>query len=85
MPEQPLTHGLKFILAVPGRRYGDFVDLLEPIHSKLCANAPEEVLGETIWNKLRLILAHDPVVAKDATTKRDPLCQTRCRLQIYGG
>lgn len=62
---------LEFILAVPGRRYGDFVDLLEPIHSKLCANAPEEVLGETIWNKLRLIVAHDPVVAKEATTQRD--------------
>ena len=62
---------LEFILAVPGRRYGDFVELLEPIHSKLCANATEEVLGETIWNKLRLIVAHDPVVAKEATTKRD--------------
>ena len=62
---------LEFILAVPGRRYGDFVELLEPIHSKLCANATEEVLGETIWNKLRLIVAHDAVVAKEATTKRD--------------
>jgi hypothetical protein len=30
---------------VPGRRYGDFVELLEPIHSKLCANAKEEVLA----------------------------------------
>ena len=62
---------LEFILAVPGRRYGDFVELLEPIHSKLCANAKEEVLGETVWNKLRLIVAHDPVVAKEATAKRD--------------
>jgi transposase len=62
---------LEFILAVPGRRYGDFVELLEPIHSRHCANAKEEVLGETIWNKLRLIVAHDPVVAKEATAKRD--------------
>ncbi len=65
---------LEFILAVPGRRYADFVELLAPIHSKLCANAKEEddeVLGETTWNKLRLIVAHDPVVAKEATTKRD--------------
>jgi transposase len=62
---------LEFILAVPGRRYGDFVDLLEPIHSKQCAGAKEEVLGETAWNKLRLIVAHDPLVAKEATAKRD--------------
>jgi transposase len=48
---------LEFILAVPGRRYGDFVELLEPIHSKLCAKAEKEVLGETVWNKLRLIVA----------------------------
>ena len=65
---------LEFILAVPGRRYADFVELLEPLHAQLCAKAKEkddEVLGETIWNKLRLIVAHDPVVAKDATAKRD--------------
>jgi transposase len=64
---------LEFILAVPGRRYGDFVELLEPIHSQLCANAKEEVLSETVWNKLRLIVAHDPLVAKEATAKRDAL------------
>jgi transposase len=62
---------LEFILAVPGRRYADFVELLEPLHAQLCAKAKEEVLGETIWNKLRLIVAHDPVVARDATAKRD--------------
>ena len=62
---------LEFILAVPGRRYGDFVELLEPIHSRQCADAKEEVLGETTWNKLRLIVAHDPLVAKEATAKRD--------------
>jgi transposase len=62
---------LEFILAVPGRRYGDFVELLAPIHSQLCAKAEKEVLGETAWNKLRLIVAHDPLVAKEATAKRD--------------
>lgn len=62
---------LEFILAVPGRRYGDFVELLEPIHAQQCAKAEREVLGETAWNKLRLIVAHDPLVAKEATTKRD--------------
>ena len=62
---------LEFILAVPGRRYGDFVELLEPIHWQLCVQAKEEVLGETVWNKLRLIVAHDPLVAQEATAKRD--------------
>ena len=62
---------LEFILAVPRRRYGDFVELLEPIHSQLCVQAKEEVLGETAWNKLRLIVAHDPLVAQEATAKRD--------------
>ena len=62
---------LEFILAVPGRRYGDFVDLLEPLHSSQCASAKKEVLGEVTWNKLRLVIAHDPEVAKDAGTKRD--------------
>ena len=62
---------LEFILAVPGRRYGDFVDLLEPIHAQQCAKAEQEVLGETAWNRLRLIVAHDPLVAKEATAKRD--------------
>ena len=62
---------LEFILAVPGRRYGDFAQLLEPLHTKLCAKAKEEVLGETAWNKLRLIVAHDPVASQEATAKRD--------------
>ena len=79
---------LEFILAVPGRRYADFVELLAPIHSKLCANAKEEddeVLGETTWNKLRLIVAHDPVVAKEATTKRDTGMKARGRKLSDGG
>jgi transposase len=67
----PGGNKLEFILAVPGRRYGDFVDLLEPFHSKLSLPAKEEVLGEVAWNKLRLIMAHDPVVAQAAGVKRD--------------
>ena len=62
---------LEFILAVPGRRYGDFVDLLEPFHSERCLLAKEEIMGEACWNKLRLIIAHDPQVSLDAGAKRD--------------
>lgn len=62
---------LEFILAVPGRRYGDFVELLAAFHSAQCVNAKQEVLGEVSWNKLRLIIAHDPQVALEAGAKRD--------------
>ena len=66
---------LEFILAVPGRRYGDFVELLAPFHAAQCAQARQEVLGEVSWNKLRLIIAHDPRVALDAGAKRDSRIQ----------
>ena len=67
---------LEFILAVPGRRYGDFVDLLAPLHAAQCADAKQEVLGEASWNQLRLIVAHDPQAAAEAGTKRDRVIQT---------
>jgi len=69
--ELPGGNKLEFILAVPGRRYGDFCDLLEAFHAEQCLPAKEEVLGETHWNKLRLIIAHDPQVSLDAGAKRD--------------
>jgi transposase len=67
----PGGNKLEFILAVPGRRYGDFVELLEPFHSAQCLPAKDEVLGEVVWNKLRLVIAHDPQVAIDTGAKRD--------------
>ena len=67
---------LEFILAVPGRRYGEFIDLLEPVHVSQCLNATEEVLCETTWNKLRLVVAHDPLVAQESSAKRDRRIQT---------
>ena len=66
----------EFILAVPGRRYSEFVDLLGPLHADRFAQAKQEVLGEAKWNGLRLIVAHDPQVAAEAGTKRDLLIQT---------
>jgi Transposase DDE domain len=62
---------LEFILAVPGRRYGEFVELLEPMHAAQCAGASQEVLCETRWNQLRLIVAHDPHTALEAGAARD--------------
>ncbi|MBU3694798.1 MAG: IS1634 family transposase [Rhodocyclaceae bacterium] len=61
---------LEFILAVPGRRYNEFVDLLEPFHAQQCVNATEEVIAEQDWNTLRLVVAHDPVAAASQTLQR---------------
>ena len=66
---------LEFILAVPGRRYSEFVELLGPLHAEQFAQARQELLGESTWNGSRLIVAHDPQVAAEAGTKRDRLIQ----------
>ena len=64
---------LEFILAVPGRRYNEFTDLLEPLQSTQFDKAKQEELGEASWNQLRLIVAHDPATAQQAGAKRDAL------------
>jgi hypothetical protein len=67
-----LTSGepLEFVLAVPGRRYSEFVDRLRPFHEQQCAAATDEVVGEMPWRDLRLIVAHDPRVAREAGALR---------------
>ena len=67
---------LEFILAVPGRRYGEFAELLEPLQTKQFDKATQEVLGEATWQELRLIVAHDPQTAQQAGAKRDALIGT---------
>jgi transposase len=61
---------LEFILAVPGRRYSEFVELLADFHDKTCAGAREEIVGELPWSGLRLVVAHDPVAAATQTQRR---------------
>jgi hypothetical protein len=60
---------LEFILAVPGRRYGDFVDILEPINARARAS-DQETLGEAQWQGLRLVVAHNPSQAAEQTANR---------------
>ncbi|TDM06811.1 MAG: IS1634 family transposase [Ideonella sp. MAG2] len=67
---------LEFILAVPGRRYSEFVELLEPLHNSSFAQAEHETLAESRWNDLRLIVAHDPGAAAHAIAQRDTLIAT---------
>lgn len=49
----PGGQALEFIVAVPGRRYGEFVHILQDFQKKV-ASAKEEVIEETRWNELRL-------------------------------
>ena len=67
----PSGQPLEFILAVPGRRYSEFGDLLAPLQQNLFADADEEVITETRWQQQRLIIAHDPVRAAEQDRDRD--------------
>ena len=67
----PSGEVLEYILAVPGRRYGEFVSLLEPLHKSHFSDVSEEVITEAAWNGHRLVVAHDPVRAQEQTTARD--------------
>lgn len=60
---------LEFVLAVPGRCYAEFDELLEPLRPQ-CEGATQEVFGEAAWNGLRLIWAHDPERAAEQTRLR---------------
>ncbi len=61
---------LEFIIAVPGRRYADFVDLLGDFHRSWCTSASAEIMDELNWNDLRLVVAHDPAMAAIQTQRR---------------
>jgi transposase len=61
---------LEFILAVPGRRYNDFLTQLRPFHRAKCQSATEPVIDEQTWQSLRLVVAHDPVAAAAQTQRR---------------
>ncbi|MFY8017753.1 MAG: IS1634 family transposase [Inhella sp.] len=60
---------LEFILAVPGRRYGEFVDLLAPMAEQM-ARADDEVVQELAWQGQRLVVAHNPAQAREQTQDR---------------
>ena len=66
----PSGQALEFILAVPGRRYGEFVELLGELHVAAQAKASESV-AETTWQEHRLVVAHDPCRAAEQTALRN--------------
>lgn len=75
---------LEYILAVPGRRYGEFEPVLEAVQTEVAAQAqrvqalrdagqpaaPAETVAESTWQCRRLVVAHDPQRAAEQTTKR---------------
>ena len=60
---------LEFILAVPGRRYAEFVELLEPLRAR-SDQATEEFVEEARWQGHRLVVAHNPARAVEQTQDR---------------
>ena len=66
---------LEFVLAVPGRRYNEFVDRLRPFHDLQCVGASDEIVSELPWRNLRLVVAHDPHVASEAGMLRQEKIQ----------
>lgn len=65
----PDGNALEFILAVPGRRYGEFTEVLAPLQAKASV-ATNETIDETRWQGLRLVVAHHPERAKEQTVLR---------------
>jgi len=65
----PSGQALEFILAVPGRRYGEFVEVLQTFRAK-AITAEQEIVEETSWHGLRLVVAHNPQMAKEQTQLR---------------
>ena len=65
---------LEFILAVPGRRYAEFAELLQPFHEAIGSKTDEQI-GETRWQDYRLVVAHDPLRALEKTQERKKTIQ----------
>ena len=62
---------LEFILAVPGRRYAEFAELLAPINEQAAQSQAKEIVAEASWQGLRLVIAHDRDRAMEQSAKRD--------------
>ena len=76
---------LEFILAVPGRRHGDFVELLKPLQAKAEA-ATAEVIDELRWQGHRLVVAHNPDKAQEQTQRRrDRIAALQARALALAG
>ena len=81
----PGDRALEFILAVPGRRHGDFVELLQPLQAK-AESATAEVIDELRWKGHRLVVAHDPERGQEQTQRRrERIAALQLRAQALAG
>jgi len=81
----PGERTLEFVLAVPGRRHGDFVELLAPLQAKTEA-AEAEVIDELRWKDHRLVVAHNPEQAQVQTQRRrERIAALQARAQALAG
>jgi transposase len=81
----PSGQALEFILAVPGRRYGEFAQTLQDFQAKV-VTAKEEVIDEVRWNESRLVIAHNPVQALEQTTlRRQRIAALQAKAQQWAG
>lgn len=60
---------LEFILAVPARKYHDFVHILQAFQSKI-TDQERETMDEAQWQGHRLVVAHHPIRAQEQTQWR---------------
>ncbi|MEW5886055.1 MAG: IS1634 family transposase [Pseudomonadota bacterium] len=75
---------LQYILAVPGRRYGEFEPVLEAFGQQVAEDAARlqalraagqpatalETVGQACWQQRRLVVAHNPERAAEQTARR---------------
>jgi hypothetical protein len=77
---------LEFVLAVPGRRYGEFAEVLGDFQRDHCAKAKKEITGELVWQDRRLIVAHDPERAGEThTLRRERLATLETQAAAWSG
>lgn len=81
----PGERKLEFVLAVPGRRHADFVELLQPLQAR-AASATAEIIEELRWKDHRLVVAHNPEQAQAQTQgRRDRIAALEARAQALAG
>jgi transposase len=85
LPHSTDGQALEFILAVPGRRYGEFVEVLQDFQAK-AVKAEQEIIEELAWQGLRLVVAHHPERAKEQTQLRNErIAALEAQAQAWAG
>ena len=81
----PGGQALEFILAVPGRRYGEFAEILQDFQIR-AAVATQEIVEQTSWQHLRLVVAHHPQRAAEQTQlRRERIAALEAQAQAWAG